>query len=285
MVAALTGLGVLEFFDQSDRSDLATKRARSLEAARHVDDQGYQRFLIAEHHGIHSPSASPLQWAAVVASMTRRVRIGTAVTLLRVRNPYLTAVEFATLAAIAGPRVDVGLGRGDVGGVAAPHFELSRMSDVDLEKAIVELRETLVHGSASLAATPGPPEFWIHGTSPQSAELAGRLSMSYCFGLFLCEDMDRAIECTARARELGALRTAVALTMITGSQEALAHRDAIGVRGTALNLVGAIPECVASIRWIITQTDVDEVVLADLSSDVACHLDAIDAVATGIGAS
>lgn len=285
MVAPLTELGVLEFFDQSDRSDLATKRARSLEAARHVDRQGYPRFLIAEHHSVHSPSASPLQWAAVVASMTQRVRIGTAVTLLRVRNPYLTAVEFATLAAIAGPRVDVGIGRGDIGGEVARHLEHARMSDAALEKAIDELREILVHGNATLPATPGPPEFWIHGTSPQSAELAGRLSMSYCFGLFLCENLDLAIECTARARGLGAPRTALALTMIAGSQEALAYRDSIGVRGTALNLVGAIPECIASIRWIIAQTNVDEVILADLSSDVGCHLDSIDAVASAIGAS
>jgi alkanesulfonate monooxygenase SsuD/methylene tetrahydromethanopterin reductase-like flavin-dependent oxidoreductase (luciferase family) len=284
VVAPLTGLGVLEFFDQSDRTDVASKRARSLAAARHVDAQGYQRLLIAEHHGLHSPSASPLQWAAVVASMTQRVRIGTAVTLLRVRNPYLTAVEFATLAAIAGSRVDVGIGRGDIGGEVAHHLDQARMADTDLEKAIGDLREILVHGNAALPATPGPPEFWIHGTGPPSAELAGRLSMGYCFGLFLCEDLDLAIECVARAREQGASRTAVALTMIAGDQEA-AYRDSVGVRGTALNLVGTVADCIASIRWIVTRTKVDEIVLAELSSDLACHLEAIDGVAAAIGAS
>jgi alkanesulfonate monooxygenase SsuD/methylene tetrahydromethanopterin reductase-like flavin-dependent oxidoreductase (luciferase family) len=281
----VTGLGVLEFFDQSDRTDVAAKRARSLETARHVDRQGYQRFLIAEHHGLRSPSASPLQWAAVVASVTERVRIGTAVTLLRVRNPYLTAVEFAALTAMAGPRVDVGVGRGDVGALAAPHFEHSRSADPALEDAIVELREILVHGCASLPATPGPPEFWIHGASLESAELAGRLSMSFCFGLFLCENMSMAIECTGRARQLGAPRTALALTMIAAGQDAVAYRDSLGVRGTALNLVGTMRECVDSIRWVITQTGIDEVVLVDLSSDLACHLDAIDSVAAAIGAS
>jgi hypothetical protein len=56
-------------------------------------------------------------------------------------------------------------------------------------------------------------------------------------------------------------------------------------REAALNLVGTLPECIASIRWMVGRTGVDEIVLADLSSDPARHLDSIDAVAAAIGAS
>jgi alkanesulfonate monooxygenase SsuD/methylene tetrahydromethanopterin reductase-like flavin-dependent oxidoreductase (luciferase family) len=276
----MTGLGILEYFDQSDRSDLAAKRRRSLEAARFADTHGVARVLVAEHHGRTSPSASPILYAAVLASHTSNVRVGTAVSLLRVRNTYLTAVDFAALAAFAGDRVDVGLGRGDFGGPGAHHVGPAlRKDDAELDQAFDTLRALLAEGCESLAPTDPMPQFWLHGTGIGSAQCAIDHGMHYSFGLFLRDDVDAAIEAIHHYRERSDGTTALAVSVVANRRPEVAIADAAGVRDVAVNMVGDLDECAEGIRRLIGLTGADEVLLIELSDDTDDHLAAIDFIA------
>lgn len=270
-------LGILEYFDQSDRRSLDEKRRRSLETARFADTHGCSRVLVAEHHGPLSPSASPVLFAAVIASHTSAIRVGTAVSLLRVRDTYLTAVDFSSLAGVAGDRVDVGLGRGDFGGPGSHRVEPAlRKNDARLEDAFGELRRLLLEGCESMAPATHAPQFWMHGTSSGSAAVAARLGMHFCFGLFLKNDVDTAIEAVRRYRDSTDGTVALAVSMVANRDRRKALADAAGVRDVALNLVGEPGECADAVDRLIDMTGADELILAELSDDTDDHLEAVD---------
>jgi alkanesulfonate monooxygenase SsuD/methylene tetrahydromethanopterin reductase-like flavin-dependent oxidoreductase (luciferase family) len=79
-----------------------------------AEELGYESFWITEHHfhwfgGAH---ANPIVALSAIAARTKKIRLGTAVTLLPYRHPLLVAEELACLDNLSHGRVDVGIGRG-----------------------------------------------------------------------------------------------------------------------------------------------------------------------------
>ncbi|RKN05799.1 MsnO8 family LLM class oxidoreductase [Streptomyces radicis] len=80
--------------------------------ARQVEDLGYHRFWVAEHHGVPGVAGSaPTVLAAAVAAATDRVRVGTGGVMLPNHRPLVVAEQFGVLASLFPDRVDMGLGR------------------------------------------------------------------------------------------------------------------------------------------------------------------------------
>jgi probable F420-dependent oxidoreductase len=86
--------------------------------ARAADELGFRAVWTADHL-LPPPSAAqfarvfePLVSLAFVASVTSRVRLGTSVIVLPMRNPFVVAKQVATLDALSGGRVILGLGVG-----------------------------------------------------------------------------------------------------------------------------------------------------------------------------
>jgi len=71
---------------------------------------------LAELHfgGAFSLLASPLMVVPVIAQRTRRIRIGTAVSLLPLHNPLSCAEQAATADLLSGGRLEFGVGRGSI---------------------------------------------------------------------------------------------------------------------------------------------------------------------------
>jgi probable F420-dependent oxidoreductase len=59
-----------------------------------------------------SPIPDPLIWLAFVAASTKTIRLGTGILILPQRNPVVLAKELATLDALSGGRVELGVGVG-----------------------------------------------------------------------------------------------------------------------------------------------------------------------------
>ena len=90
----------------------------SLWAAEHViiPDRITSRYPFNAEGKLHNnptvPRPSPLLWLAFAAAATNRIRLGTCVLLLPLRNPVLLAKETATLDRLSGGRLILGIGIG-----------------------------------------------------------------------------------------------------------------------------------------------------------------------------
>jgi alkanesulfonate monooxygenase SsuD/methylene tetrahydromethanopterin reductase-like flavin-dependent oxidoreductase (luciferase family) len=107
-------LGILQFFSwPGRRQPIPTVYARALERIAIMDDSGYDAVWLTEHHfNDYSVCPSIPVMGAYAAARTKRLRIGTGVTLAAFYNPLRLAEEIALLDILSGGRVYWGAGRG-----------------------------------------------------------------------------------------------------------------------------------------------------------------------------
>jgi alkanesulfonate monooxygenase SsuD/methylene tetrahydromethanopterin reductase-like flavin-dependent oxidoreductase (luciferase family) len=107
-------IGVLQFFSWPERRiDLASVYARALDRIEIMDRGGYDAVWLAEHHfSSFSVCPSVHMMGTLAAARTRRLRIGTAVSLAPFYHPLRLAEEVALLDILSGGRVNWGAGRG-----------------------------------------------------------------------------------------------------------------------------------------------------------------------------
>jgi alkanesulfonate monooxygenase SsuD/methylene tetrahydromethanopterin reductase-like flavin-dependent oxidoreductase (luciferase family) len=94
----------------------AERYAEMLDLIALADTLGFDVAWLAELHfgGAFSLLASPLMLVPVIAQRTRRIRVGTAVTLLPLQHPLSLAEQAATADVLSGGRLDFGVGRGSI---------------------------------------------------------------------------------------------------------------------------------------------------------------------------
>lgn len=81
-----------------------------------ADSLGFDVAWLAELHfgGAFSLLSNPLMMVPLIAARTRRIRIGTAVTLLPLHHPLSCAEQAATADVLSGGRLEFGVGRGSI---------------------------------------------------------------------------------------------------------------------------------------------------------------------------
>lgn len=84
----------------------------ALEAVQLADDVGLDFFGFGEHHTRSMPVSSPTSLVNAAAASTRRIKLGTTVTVLSTDEPIRVFQQLATAAAIAPGRIDIVAGRG-----------------------------------------------------------------------------------------------------------------------------------------------------------------------------
>ncbi|MGW0334871.1 LLM class flavin-dependent oxidoreductase [Streptomyces sp. NPDC003011] len=98
--------------------------------ARDLEELGYHRFWVSEHHGVPGVAGSaPTVLAAAVAAATGRIRVGTGGVMLPNHRPLVVAEQFGVLESLFPGRIDMGLGR-SVGFTDGVRKALGRDKDV-----------------------------------------------------------------------------------------------------------------------------------------------------------
>ena len=107
-------VGVLQFFSWPGRhGPLEEVYARALERIEIMDRGGFDAVWLAEHHfTTFSVCPSVHMLGTLAAARTKRLRIGTAVSLAALYHPLRLAEEVALLDMLSGGRVNWGAGRG-----------------------------------------------------------------------------------------------------------------------------------------------------------------------------
>lgn len=163
--------------------------SKSRELAQHVEDLGYTRFWMAEHHNMENIASSATSvLLGHIAEATETLHIGSGGVMLPNHSPLVIAEQFGTLATIYGDRIDLGLGRAPgTDQTTAQAIRPDRMRQVQqFPKNVQKLQQYLSadNSSASVRAIPGEGTeipLWILGSSTDSAHLAAALGLPYVF--------------------------------------------------------------------------------------------------------
>ena len=163
---------------------------------RGLEESGYHRFWLAEHHSTGSfLSSAPDLLMMHILDATDRIRVGSGGVMAMHYGSLQMAERFATLATLHPGRVDMGLGRAPGGDMrAAGALNQGRVIDPDaintlIEETVALLRDDLpaTHPYASIEVRPRPaqmPEVWLLGSSGQSAAWAGAHDLNYAYAQF-----------------------------------------------------------------------------------------------------
>ena len=133
-------LGLDTFGDVSDGPDGKPLHAAQVirnvvEEAVLADEVGADFIGIGEHHRADFAVSSPEMVLAAIASRTKRIRLGSAVTVLSSDDPIRVFQRFSTLDAVSDGRAEVMLGRGSfVESFPLFGFELNRYEELFNEK-------------------------------------------------------------------------------------------------------------------------------------------------------
>jgi len=90
----------------------AQQLRETIERIRLADEAGLDWFGIGEHHRPEYSISSPATVLAAAASVTRSIRLSSAVTVLSTEDPVRVFQQFATIDLLSGGRAEIAAGRG-----------------------------------------------------------------------------------------------------------------------------------------------------------------------------
>jgi luciferase family oxidoreductase group 1 len=181
-------LSVLDLAPIVEGGDAARAFRNTLDLAQHTERWGYNRFWLAEHHGMPGVgSAATAILIGHVARGTSRIRVGAGGIMLPNHSPLVIAEQFGTLESLFPGRIDLGLGRAPGSDQATAHA-LRRNLNSDAEAFPRDVFELMDYFSdeptQDVRAVPGKGlkiPIWILGSSLFGAQLAAALGLPYAF--------------------------------------------------------------------------------------------------------
>ncbi len=178
--------------------------------ARRVEQLGFESIWTGDHVSFYLPLYESLTLLASYASITTRVRLGTAVYLLALRHPTIVAKITSTLDVLAGGRLVFGVGVGgenpkefEASGV--PHRERGARVDEGIEVLRALWRDTPATFKGRFTSfegvsidpkpvQPGGPPIWVGGRSDAALARAGRVGDGWVAYVVTAERYRQSLE-------------------------------------------------------------------------------------------
>jgi alkanesulfonate monooxygenase SsuD/methylene tetrahydromethanopterin reductase-like flavin-dependent oxidoreductase (luciferase family) len=237
--------------------------------------------------------------AAIVAGQTERIRVGTAGVLLHYHPPLRTAHDFRFLERVFPDRIDAGFCGGRIGDRAVADADRDGR---DLEAIVAAYPDRVAQlarylrdaHDAALAWSFGadvPPQIWSLGGGTRSAELAARHGLSFGYALLYGESVDdpatvrRYREAFVPHSDLAKPAVAIAVCGICAATDAEAAALAAPLDRSFFvpRVIGSPTTCAARLAEIADRYDVDEIVFADLCSELDVRMQCHEMLATVLG--
>ena len=158
------------------KPDMPVERIVAL--TRQAEASGFEYGWIFDSHVLW---LEPYPMLTLMATNTKKMRLGTCVTNPATRDITVTSSLFATLNLISGGRMQLGIGRGDS---SRRVLGKKPVTVAQLEESVKDFRDLTggkeigyEDGKARLTwATGGVPPVWVAGYGPKVLELAGRVA-------------------------------------------------------------------------------------------------------------
>ncbi len=161
----------------------------SADLAQHVEQWGFKRYWLAEHHSMESIASSATSvLIGYIAGKTSFIRVGSGGIMLPNHSPLVIAEQFGTLESMYPGRIDLGLGRapGSDQVTARALRRNIQESPNDFPESLMELKKYLSaeNQTSKVRAIPGEGldiPIWLLGSSTYSAQLAAILGLPFAF--------------------------------------------------------------------------------------------------------
>jgi probable LLM family oxidoreductase len=170
-----------------------------VEAIRVADESGLEYFGIGEHHTREMPASAAATILAGAATVTKRIRLASAVTVLSTDDPVRVYQQFSTLDALSSGRAEITAGRGS----STESFPLFGYDLGDYDRLYEEKLDLLLavnsNDPVSWRGSVRPPldqavivprpdagqlPIWLGtGGNPQSSLRAGKLGLPVAYGI------------------------------------------------------------------------------------------------------
>lgn len=182
-------LSALDLANVIEGGNAASAIARTVELAQYIEQLGYERIWLAEHHNMEYISSSATSvLIGHVAGHTQRIRVGSGGVMLPNHAPLAIAEQFGTLETLFPGRIDLGLGRAP-GTDQLTAMALRRNNPNSVYHFPSDVRELQTYFSddnvsGRVRAFPGEGldiPIWILGSSTDSAYLAAEMGLPYAF--------------------------------------------------------------------------------------------------------
>ncbi len=165
-----------------------TEGTRILDWAKKADNGSFSSLSILDR--LIYPNYEALITLAAAAGVTQRIRLITTVLLAPLRNPVLLAKQAASLDALSGGRLTLGLGIGaredDYAAASVPFKKRGKLFDEELETLHkIWSGQSLNDKIGPIGPTPaqsGGPEILIGGYSPAAIQRVGRWGNGFIAG-------------------------------------------------------------------------------------------------------
>jgi len=190
-------VSVLDLCPSVSGADAQMSLRSTLGTARHVEQLGYTRYWLAEHHGAEMflSSATALLIEAVAAA-TETIRVGSGGIMLPNHAALVVAENFGTLESLHPGRIDLGVGRG-VGGFDAVKMLLRGDREDKPEDLGLQVTELLGYFEPDAGrgrevrvgvAEGHQPPVWILGSGVNGARLAGEMGLPFAYAYHFSVD-------------------------------------------------------------------------------------------------
>jgi luciferase family oxidoreductase group 1 len=171
----------------------------TVELAKYLDELGYTRYWLSEHHSTDALAGSaPEILASYLLGQTQKIKIGTGGVMLPHYSAFKVAEMFQVMSALAPERVDLGVGRAP-GGHHLSNFALKgeSISKPNIDRFPEQIDAILsffknevpensqLKGLLTTPVTTTSADFWVLGTSASSALLATEKGLPYVFAQFI----------------------------------------------------------------------------------------------------
>lgn len=161
----------------------------SLDLARKVEELGYKRYWLAEHHNMPSVASSATSvLIGFIAGGTRTIRVGSGGIMLPNHAPLIVAEQFGTLASLYPDRIDLGLGRAPgtdqltAMAIRGENMHGAHHFPTDIKRLQQFFSED--NFDSKVRAIPGEGldiPIWVLGSSTDSARVAAAMGLPYAF--------------------------------------------------------------------------------------------------------
>lgn len=187
---------ILDLSPIAEGSNPTASFRNTLDLAQHGERWGYNRYWLAEHHGMPGiASAATAVVMAHVAGGTKTIRVGAGGIMLPNHSPLVIAEQFGTLEALFPGRIDLGLGRAP-GSDQTTARALRRNLETDADafpQDVLELQDYMSDNPRQrVLAVPGKGAkvpMWILGSSTFGAQLAAHLGLPFAFASHFAPQM------------------------------------------------------------------------------------------------